>query len=148
MLRPVEMLAVELARHAVGFSSDCSCTTSISSTPAPTLRRCAVRSSSGNNSQRRPPARGARLENAGLTLSPLPAPEAHEAPEPAYPGHDRGRRVSKAGTCRCQSRQLCSSDTRLQEDIAWEETADGIWSIDCYNALLVRLDARDFRLYA
>jgi hypothetical protein len=40
------------------------------------------------------------------------------------------------------------SDTVLQEDIAWEKTAERLWSIDFDNVLLARLDARDFKLYA
>ncbi len=69
-------------------------------------------------------------------------------PEHAYPGHYLVRRVSNAGTFRFQSRQLFISDTLLQEDIALEETADGIWSIYFYDVPLTRLDERDFRLYA
>jgi hypothetical protein len=38
-------------------------------------------------------------------------------------------------------------ETLLQEDIAVEETADGLWSIDCDDVLLARLDARDFTRY-
>jgi len=49
---------------------------------------------------------------------------------------------------RFQTRQLFISDTLLQEDIALEETADGIWSVYVYDVLLARLDERDFRLYA
>ena len=52
------------------------------------------------------------------------------------------------GRFRFQTRQLVLSDTLLQEDIALEETADGIWSIYFYDVLLARLDERDFRLYA
>jgi hypothetical protein len=69
-------------------------------------------------------------------------------PAPAYPGHYLVRRVSNAGTYRFQTRQLFMSETLLQEDIALEETAEGIWSIYCYDVLLARLDERDFRLYA
>ena len=69
-------------------------------------------------------------------------------PAPAYPGHYLVRRVSNAGTFRFQTRQLFISDTLLQEDIAFEETADGIWSIYFYDVLLARLDERDFKLYA
>jgi hypothetical protein len=58
------------------------------------------------------------------------------------------RRVSNAGTFRFQKRQLFFSDTLLQEDIALEETGDGVWSIYFYDVLLDRLDDRDFRLYA
>ncbi len=75
---------------------------------------------------------------------PMPA----RLPAPAYPGHYLVRRVSTAGTFRFQTRQLFISDTLLQEDIALEETADGIWSIYFYDVLLARLDERDFRLYA
>jgi hypothetical protein len=69
-------------------------------------------------------------------------------PAPAYPGHDLVRRVSHAGTCRFQTRQLFIRATLLQEDIALAETADGIWSISFYDVLLARLNARDFTLYA
>jgi transposase InsO family protein len=69
-------------------------------------------------------------------------------PTPAYPGHYLVRRVSNAGTFRFQKRQIFLSDTLLQEDIALEETADGIWSIYFYDVLLARLDERDFKLYA
>jgi hypothetical protein len=57
------------------------------------------------------------------------------------------RRVSNAGTFCFQTHQLFRSDTLLQEDIALEETADGIGSIYFYDVLLARLDARDFKLY-
>jgi putative transposase len=69
-------------------------------------------------------------------------------PAPAYPGHDLVRRVSKAGTFRFQTRQLLIRATRLQEDIAVEETAEGIWSISFYDVLLARLDERDVKLSA
>jgi hypothetical protein len=70
------------------------------------------------------------------------------SPDYTYPGHYLVRRVSNAGTFRFQTHQLFISDTLLQEDIALEETADGIWSIYFYDALLARLNERDFRLYA
>jgi integrase-like protein len=70
-----------------------------------------------------------------------------QLPTPTYPGHSVVRRVSHAGTFRFQTRQLFMSDTLLQEDIALEETADGIWSIYFYDVLRARLDARDFKLY-
>jgi hypothetical protein len=77
---------------------------------------------------------------------PLGPPRAlpAELPAPTSPGHDVGRRVSQAGTFRFQTRQLCISATLLQEDIAWEETADGLGSISCSDVLLARLEARDF----
>ena len=62
-----------------------------------------------------------------------------------YPGHYLGRRVSTAGTFRFQARPICIRETRLQEDIAVAETADGIWSIYFDDVLLARLDARTFK---
>ena len=69
-------------------------------------------------------------------------------PAPADPGHSWVRRVSHAGTFRVQTRQRFISDTRLQEDMALEETADGIWSLSFDDVRLARLDARDLRLDA
>ena len=69
-------------------------------------------------------------------------------PTPAHPGYYLVRRVSNAGTFRFQTRQLFISDTLLQEDIALEETADGIWSIYFYDVLLAQLEEHAFRLYA
>jgi hypothetical protein len=57
------------------------------------------------------------------------------------------RRLSHAGTFRSQARQRCISETRLQEDIALEESAEGIWSIDVDAVRLARLDDRDGTLY-
>lgn len=78
---------------------------------------------------------------------PSPRPMPAKLPAPTYPGHYLVRRVSNAGTFRFQTHQLFISDTLLQEDIALEETADGIWSIYFYDVLLARLDERDFKLY-
>jgi putative transposase len=75
---------------------------------------------------------------------PMPA----TLPTPIYPGHYLVRRGSSAGTLRFQTRQLFSSDTLLQEHMALEETADGIWSLSCDDVLLARLDERTFKRYA
>ena len=56
--------------------------------------------------------------------------------------------MSHAGTFRFQKRQLFISDMLLPEDIALEETGDGIWSIYCSAVRLARLDERNFKLYA
>jgi putative transposase len=80
--------------------------------------------------------------------APSPRSMPTQLSAPAYPGHYLVRRVSNAGTFRFQTHQLFISDTLLQEDIALEETGDGIWSISFYDVLLARLDERDFRLYA
>jgi putative transposase len=76
-----------------------------------------------------------------------PSPRALPAqlPAPTEPGHSLVRRVSTAGTVRVQTHQLFLRETRRQEDIAVEETGDGIWSISCDAVLLARLDARDFK---
>ena len=79
---------------------------------------------------------------------PSPRSLPAKLPAPTSPGYYLVRRVSHTGTCRFQTRQLFMSDTLLQEDIAWEETAEGIWSISFDDVLLARLDARDFRLDA
>ena len=78
------------------------------------------------------------------SMRPMPA----KLTPPAYPGHHLVRRVSTAGTFRFKTRQLFLSDTLPQEDVALEETADGIWSIYFYDVLLARLNERDFKLYA
>jgi putative transposase len=77
-----------------------------------------------------------------------PAPRARPAqlPAPPYPGHDVVRRVSHAGTFRFPARQRCLRQTLRHEDSAWEEPAEGRWSIDCDDVLLARLDARDVQL--
>jgi transposase InsO family protein len=79
---------------------------------------------------------------------PSPRPLPTQLPAPADPGHSLVRRVSHAGTFRCHTRQLFISNTLLQEEIALEETGDGLWSIDCSDVLLARLDARDVKLSA
>jgi hypothetical protein len=40
------------------------------------------------------------------------------------------------------------SETLRQADSALEETAQGIWSIDCYDVLLARLHERHCQRYA
>ena len=57
------------------------------------------------------------------------------------------RRLSNAGPLRFQTRQLFLRDTLRQEDIALEESADGIWSISFYDVLLARREERDCKRY-
>jgi len=78
---------------------------------------------------------------------PSPRVRPAQLPPPTYPGPYVGRRVSKARPCRCQTRPRFSSDPLLQEAIALEETAEGLWSLDVDDVLLARLDARDFTRY-
>jgi hypothetical protein len=96
------------------------------------------------NDERPHAALGQRPPAALYHASPrrLPAKLA----EPEYPGPCLVRRVSNAGTLRFKRRQLCLSDTLLQEGMALEETGDGMWSIYVDDVLLARLDERDFKL--
>jgi hypothetical protein len=71
-----------------------------------------------------------------------------QLPAPAYPGHWLVRRVSNAGTFRFQTRQRFPAIRSCGEDIALEETGDGLWSISFDDVLLARLDERDCRLCA
>jgi hypothetical protein len=64
-----------------------------------------------------------------LLYQPSSLPMPAKLPAPTFPGHYLVPRVSKVGTFRFQTRQLFMSDTLLQEDIALEVAADGIWSI-------------------
>jgi hypothetical protein len=94
--------------------------------------------------ERPPEALGQRPPASLDHASPRQMPTTRAAPE--SPGHGLVRRVSHAGTFRCKSRQLCLSDTWLQAWSALAETGDGLWSISCYDVLLARVDARDFKL--
>jgi hypothetical protein len=96
------------------------------------------------NQQRPHEARGQRTPASLYQPSPRKMPA--KIAEPEYPGHYLVRRVSNAGTFRFKSRQLFLRDTLLQEQIALEETGDGIWSIYFYDVLLARLNERDFKL--
>ena len=77
----------------------------------------------------------------------LPARAARSAAHTTYPGHDVGRRGSPCGTLRFPGTQLFISHTLRQEDLALEETAEGIGSIYFDDVLLARLAARDLKLY-
>ena len=79
-------------------------------------------------------------------IGPPRAQRPAQRPAPPYPGHDVVRRVRHAGPLRFQARQRCLRQTLRHEDSAWEETAEGLWSIDCDDLLLARLDARDVQL--
>lgn len=69
-------------------------------------------------------------------------------PEPCYAAHHETRWVSKAGTFRFKKRQIFLSQALGHEWVAFEEVADGIWSVYFYDVLLARLDERDCKLRA
>ena len=79
--------------------------------------------------------------------SPISTSAVRAARSAARTHLSRPRRGAAGQPCRdlCCFRalQLFMSDTRLQEAIALEETADGLWSIDCCDVLLARPDARN-----
>ena len=67
-------------------------------------------------------------------------------PEPEYPAHFEARYVSRCGAFKFKRRQIFLSQALSEEWIAFEEVADGVWSLHFYDVLLGRLDERDFRL--
>jgi len=63
-------------------------------------------------------------------------------PGPDYPSHVEIRRISSGGAFRFKKKQLFLSAALAGEDVAFEETGDGIWSIAFYDVLLARFDER------
>jgi putative transposase len=73
-----------------------------------------------------PPHEALNSRTPASVYRPSPRPMPPKPPAPAYPGHDLVRRGSHAGTFRFQTRQLCMSGPRLQQDIAVEETGEAL----------------------
>jgi putative transposase len=63
-------------------------------------------------------------------------------PDPGYSPHVEVRRISSGGAFRFKKKQLFLSAALAGEDVAFEETGDGIWSITFYDVLLARFDER------
>ena len=78
--------------------------------------------------------------------APSPRPMPDVLPEPEYPGHAEIRQVSRCGTFKFRGRQRFLSQTLAGERIAFEEGADGVWSLSFYTIELGRLDERGFDL--
>lgn len=97
------------------------------------------------NTERPHEALGGKEPASVYHASPRPMPLA--VPDPDYPAYWEKRWVSKAGTFRFKKRQLFLSQALRHEWIAFEEVADGVWSLYFYDRLLARLDERDFKLY-
>lgn len=76
--------------------------------------------------------------------SPRPLPSV--LPEPQYPSHFEVRWISSAGTVKFKKHQFFVSTALKHEHIAFEEVADGLWSVYFYDVLLARLDERDYVL--
>ena len=79
---------------------------------------------------------------------PSPRTYPDRPPAPEYPGHFHVRLVSKAGTLRFKNKQLFLSQALQSENVGFEETDDGIWSVFFYNTLLGKLDESDWRFHA
>ena len=77
---------------------------------------------------------------------PSPRPMPAKMPEPDYPAHFEARYVSRCGAFKFKRRQIFLSQALSEEWIAFEEVADGVWSLYFYDVLLGRLDERDFKL--
>lgn len=68
-------------------------------------------------------------------------------PAPNYPGHAEVRKVSSAGAIKFKAKPLFVSSVLAGEQVALEETDEGIWSLSFYEVLLGRLDERTFTLH-
>lgn len=79
------------------------------------------------------------------TPSERPMPERIPAPE--YAVHCEVRRVRKVGTIRFRGREIFLSEVLVNEAIALEEVADGVWSVFFYHVLLGRFHERDGKLH-
>lgn len=78
------------------------------------------------------------------TSSPRPLP-VHLAPV-AYPGHVEVRRVSCIGQVSWQGRPVFLSLALVGEDVAFEEVADGLWTLRFGVTAIARYDMRQRKL--
>lgn len=74
------------------------------------------------------------------TPSPRPFPRRLLPLE--YAGHLEVRRVLSTGCVKWRGRAIYLTDVLSGEDVAWEETADGVWSVFFGSLLLGRFDER------
>ncbi len=74
------------------------------------------------------------------------AARASVLPEPEYPAHAEIRRVSRCGTFKMKGHQRFLSQALANEPVAFEEIADGVWSLHFYAVELGRFDERDYQL--
>ena len=78
--------------------------------------------------------------------APSPRPMPDVLPDPEYPAYVELRQVSRCGTFKLKGRQRFLSQALAGETIAFEEVADGIWSLSFYTVELGRFDERDYQL--
>ncbi len=67
-------------------------------------------------------------------------------PTASIPSPSSPTEPSRCGAFKFKRRQIFLSQALSEEWIAFEEVADGVWSLHFYDVLLGRLDERDFKL--
>jgi putative transposase len=77
------------------------------------------------------------------SLRPRPA----QVPAPEYPGHLEIRHVSPIGQISGGGQLLFVSGALAGEDVAFEEVADGLWTVYFANVILGRLDERRCQIH-
>ena len=85
-------------------------------------------------------------ETPASRYAPSPRPMPDVLPEPEYPAHAEIRQVSRCGTFKLKGHQCFLSQALAGETIAFEEVADGVWSLSFYTVELGRFDERDYQL--
>lgn len=97
------------------------------------------------NEQRPHEALGQRTPNEFYQPSPRTYPD--PIPEPCYPGHFEVRHVRPGGEIKFRGRYLFLSEALQGERVGLEEFDDGLWSLYFADALIGRLDEREFKVY-
>ncbi|HEX6037320.1 helix-turn-helix domain-containing protein [Longimicrobium sp.] len=68
-------------------------------------------------------------------------------PGPEYAAHHEVRRVRRVGTIRFRGHEIFVSEVLVNESLALEEVADGVWSVFFYHVMLARFSERDGKLH-
>lgn len=68
-------------------------------------------------------------------------------PGPDYAAHCEVRRVRRAGTIRFRGHEIFVSEVLVNEPLALEEVADGVWSVFFYHVMLARFSEREGKLH-
>jgi putative transposase len=89
------------------------------------------------------------LDNAvpASCFQPSPRPLPRHLPALEYPGHCEVRRVSTIGQVSWQGAPVFLTEALAGEDVAFEEVADGLWTIRFASVALARFDDQHRRLH-
>lgn len=87
------------------------------------------------------------LKTPADVYEPSQRPMPERIPAPEYAAHWEVRRVRTVGTIRFRGREIFVSEVLVNESIALEEVADGVWSVFFYHVLLARFSERDGKLH-